>query len=199
MPTQPSLQEPISLDPQGIAGVSPSKHLIIPDHHYLDPIPFAQMTAESNSIIIYHTFSPISTPFLTAVLKGQTLIPPKSQTPLLLYTSSATNLLTSSSDSAVTNMTLPVISGASPSSGCLDKVAPPKRILPEATAGLVEARWAGRTERRVERELGWSGRWTRYSFADFEEEEDVDVNDWADGGIFELEVDILCWDDAIGG
>jgi len=64
------------------------------------------------------------------------------------------------------------------------------RILPEASAGLVEARWAGRTERRVERELGRSGRWTRYSFGEAEDEEEG-VEDWAGGAISEVEVDIL--------
>lgn len=54
----------------------------------------------------------------------------------------------------------------------------------------MEARWAGRTERRVEREAGWSGRWTRYSFCDFGEEEG-DVDDGAAGGEVEMEEGIL--------
>jgi hypothetical protein len=50
----------------------------------------------------------------------------------------------------------------------------------------VEARWAERTERRVGRELGWSGRWTRNSLGEVEVE----------GG---YELDILRSDDLAGG
>jgi hypothetical protein len=116
----------------------------------------------------HHTFPPTSTPFLTAVLNGHILIASVFHTPLFVYTSSAANLLTSSSDSAVISIILPVISGNSPASGCFDSVAPPIKIFPDASLGLTSVRCSGRTERRLECAFGWSGSRTSHSFWDGE-------------------------------
>jgi len=107
---------------------------------------------------------------LTAHLKGYILASFGFHAPPLVYGSFSKNSLISCSVFALISMMLPVMSGLSPSLGCLESVAPPKTTVPASILGFRPFKCCGRTASRLSRAFGWSGIWTSHSLVGAEDD-----------------------------